>query len=554
MTTRVLIAALLCFAALPPAGAASVDVYIGTYTSGSSSEGIYRSVLDLETGALSQPVLAAKAKDPSFVEIYPGGKYLYAVSEVGEGTVSTFSIDADSGGLTLLNTRSSGGAAPCHISIDHAGRNLLAANYSSGTASVHPILPDGRLGEASATVRHEGSGPNRRRQQEPHAHSINVSGDDRFAYVADLGIDKIMIYRLDVEKGTLAANDPAFAKTAPGAGPRHFAFSPEGEYAYAVNELDCTVAVFARDPASGALTPKQAITTLPTGFKGSNSCAEIRVHPSGRFVYASNRGHDSIAVYKVSPDDGTLAFVEHETAEIKTPRNFNIDPTGRFCLVANQGGDSVIVFTIDPSNGTLEPTGHKVAVGKPVCIRFARRKNDVAANILIAYYSRTGNTEKMAAGVAEGAAGVPGVTAVVKKVGEASKADLEAADGIILGAPTYFANVPGEMKTIIDDWNWKLKVDFTDKVGGAFATAGGQVGGQGHVVTSLLLFMLNNRMVVAGPLYRNETTGSIWGEPGAAAITGPLDAGVGEGELAGARRLGARVASLAAKMKACREL
>jgi 6-phosphogluconolactonase len=221
-------------------------------------------------------------------------------------------------------------------------------------------------------VQHAGSSVNTRRQKEAHAHSMNVSPDDRFAFIADLGIDRIMIYRLDIEKGTIVANNPPFAKLKPGAGPRHFAFGPSGKFAYVINELDCTVTAFAYELASGALTQIQTITTLPKQFDGSNTCAEVRVHPSGKFLYGSNRGHDSIAVYRVDLAKGTLTFVEHETADIKTPRNFNIDPTGKFCLVANQGSDSVVVFRIDPETGELEPTGHKVSVGRPVCVRFLR--------------------------------------------------------------------------------------------------------------------------------------------------------------------------------------
>lgn len=552
MGIKAFIYALFSSVALATASAESLPVYLGTYTQGENSgKGIYRSVLDLETGKLSDPVLVAEAQNPSFLEIHPNGNFLYAVSEAsGAGSVGAYAIDADAGNLKLLNQQPSGGAGPCHVSIDHTGRNLLVANYGSGSAAVIPIESDGRLAEPTGLAQHEGSSVNPKRQSGPHAHSINVSPDNRFAFVPDLGIDKIMIYRLDVEKGTISANTPPCAQVKPGSGPRHFAFHPDRNYAYVINELDCTVTAFAYESASGALTEIQTITTLPSGFDGANTCAEVRVHPGGKFLYGSNRGHDSIVVYRVDLAKGALTFVEHETGDIKTPRNFNIDPTGRFCLVANQDSDSVVVFRIDRQTGALEPTGHRIAVPKPVCIRFLRPDSDVSVHILVAYHSRTGNTEQMARAAVEGARRVPGVAATLKKVGEVSKDDLDAADGIILGCPTYFANIPGEMKTIIDDWNWKMNVDFTDKVGGAFATAGGQVGGQEHVVVSLLLFMLNNRMVVAGPLYQNEKTGSIWAEPGAAAVTGPLDPGVGEGELDGARRLGERVARLATKMKA----
>ena len=551
MCKRAFVTVVVWFALLSTARAESLTVYFGTYTSGAnSSRGIYRSVLDLETGELAAPVLAAEAENPSFIEVHPNGRFLYAVSESGRtGTVSAYAIDKGTRDLRLLNQRPSGGEGPCHVSIDHAGKNLLVANYGSGSASVIPILPNGRLAEPAGFAQHTGSSVNPQRQKGPHAHSINVSPDNRFAFVADLGLDKIMIYRLDVEKGTIVANDPAFAQVEAGAGPRHFCFGPDGRFAYVINELDGTVTAFAYDSVSGALTPVQTVTTLPKDFRGFNACAEVRVHPGGRFLYGSNRGHDSIVVYRIEAAAGTLTFVEHETAGIKTPRNFNIDPTGRFCLVANQGGNSVVVFAIDRQTGALEPTTHKISIARPVCIRFLQANRDVAARILVAYHSRTGNTEQMARGVVEGAERVPGVATTLKKVAAVSKEDLNAADGIILGCPTYFANIPGPMKTVIDDWNWKMKVDFTDKVGGAFATAGGQVGGQEHVVVSLLLFMLNNRMVVAGPLYRNEKTGSIWAEPGSAAITGPLDPGVGEAELDGARLLGERIARLATKMK-----
>ena len=551
MGIRVFIMAAFSLVAFSTVSAESLPVYFGTYTQGeSSSKGIYRSTLDIETGKLSTPVLAAQAQNPSFLEIHPNGKFLYAVNEdSGAGSVSAYAIDADTGDLKYLNKQPSGGAGPCHVSIDHAGKNLLVANYGSGSVSVIPVKPDGGLGEPTGFAQHLGSSVNPRRQEGPHAHSINVSPDNRFAFVADLGIDKIMIYKLDVEKGTIVTNSSPFAKVKPGAGPRHFAFHPNGNFAYVINELDCTVTAFAYDSASGALTEIQTITTLPKEFDGSNTCAEVRLHPSGKFLYGSNRGHDSIVVYRVDLAKGTLTFVEHETANIKTPRNFNIDPTGKFCLVANQDKDSVVVFRIDQETGALEPTEHKVSIAKPVCVRFLKSNRDVSVRILVAYYSRAGNTEQMARGVVEGTKHVPGAVNMLKKVSEVFKEDLDAADGIILGCPTYFANVPGEMKTVIDDWNWKMKVDFTDKVGGAFATAGGQVGGQEHVVVSLLLFMLHNRMVVVGPLYRNEKTGSIWAESGATAITGQLDPGVGEGELDGARRLGERVACLARKMK-----
>jgi 6-phosphogluconolactonase len=374
MKMKSFITVVFSLVALSTVSAKSLPVYFGTYTGGSnSSKGIYRSVLDLSTGKLSNPVLASEARNPSFLEIHPDGKFLYAVSESGgAGSVSAYSIDKNTGDLKLLNQQPSSGAGPCHVSIDHEGKNVLVANYGSGSASVIPIKSNGRLGEPTGFAQHTGSSVNPRRQKGPHAHSINISPDNRFAFVADLGIDKVMIYRLDIEKGTIEKNSPPFAKVKPGAGPRHFAFHPNAKYAYVINELDYTVTAFAYQPSSGRLTDIQTITTLPNGFDGSNSCAEVRVHPSGKFLYGSNRGHDSIVVYRIEPAKGTLTFVEHETADIKTPRNFNIDPTGRFCLVANQSGNSVVVFRINQKTGVLKPTGNKIAVGKPVCVRFLR--------------------------------------------------------------------------------------------------------------------------------------------------------------------------------------
>jgi len=343
MNMKSFIAAVFSITALSTVYAKSLPVYFGTYTGGdNSSKGIYRSVLDLETGQLSSPVLVAETRNPSFLEIHPDGKFLYAVSESGKaGSVSAYSIDKNTGNLNFINQQPSGGSGPCHVSIDHEGKNALVANYGSGSVSVIPIKSNGRLGKPTGFAQHTGSSVNPQRQKEPHAHSINVSPDNRFAFVADLGIDKIMIYRLDTEKGTIEKNSPPFTKIRPGAGPRHFAFHPNGKYAYVINELDCTVTAFSYKPSSGTLTNIQTITTLPNGFDGSNSCAEVRVHPNGKFLYGSNRGHDSIAVYKIDSAKGTLTFVEHETSDIKIPRNFNIDPTGKFCLVANQGSNSV---------------------------------------------------------------------------------------------------------------------------------------------------------------------------------------------------------------------
>jgi 6-phosphogluconolactonase len=371
MSTNLLLGAAVSLVVVSAAWARPLRVYIGTYAGGEhASKGIYRSELDPKTGALSSPVLVAEARNPSFLEIHPNGKFLYAVSEAGaSGRVFAYAIDPDTGDLKLVNDCATGGAGPCHVSVDHAGRHVLVANYGGGSAAAIPIRPDGGLTEPAGFVQHTGSSVNPARQKGPHAHSINASPDDRFVFVADLGIDKIMIYRLEVEAGLKPAPTP-FAALKPGSGPRHFVFHPAGKHAYVINELDSTITAFAYEPASAALREIQTVPTLPEGFAGSNTCAEIRVHPSGKFLYGSNRGHDSVAVYRVDPAAGTLTLVGHATEGIKTPRNFNIDPTGAFCLVANQTGDSVIVFRIDRQTGALTPTEHKITVGRPVCIRF----------------------------------------------------------------------------------------------------------------------------------------------------------------------------------------
>jgi 6-phosphogluconolactonase len=372
MFIKVLIIAIFSLAAVSALSADSLFVYFGTYTGEeNASKGIYCSMLDLETGKLSNPKLVAETRNPSFLEIHPNGKYLYAVGEGGDaGSVNAYKIDRNTGFLKFLNQEPSGGRGPCHLSIDFAGKNLLVANYSSGNVSVIPISGDGRLRKPTGFAQHTGSSINPERQDKPHAHSINVSPDSRYAFAADLGIDKIMIYALDIDKGTIVTNKFGFVKLSPGAGPRHFSFHPNGKYAYVINELSGTVTAFSYDSSTGSLSEIQTITTLPDQFNEFNKCAEVRVHPNGKFLYGSNRGHDSIVIYRIDPAKGTLTLVGHETTDIKTPRNFNIDPTGKFCLVANQDSDSVIVFRIDPATGMLDRTGHKINLGKPVCVRF----------------------------------------------------------------------------------------------------------------------------------------------------------------------------------------
>ncbi len=349
-------------------------VYVGTYT-GAKSKGIYRSELDPATGKLTTPVLAGESTNPSFLAIHPNRRFLYAVNEVGNfggkksGAVSAFAIDPKTGDLSLLNQQPSGGADPCHVIVDKQGKNVLVANYNGGSVSVLPIDADGKLKEATAFIQHQGSSVNKQRQAAPHAHSINLDAANRFAFVADLGLDKVMIYKFDAAKGTLTANDPPSASVAPGSGPRHFAFHPSGKFAYVISEMLSTVTPFSYDAEAGTLKPLTSISTLPKDFKGEKSTAEVQVHPSGKFLYGSNRGHNSIAIFAIDEKTGELTLVGHQSEKIKTPRNFAIDPTGTYLLVENQTGDSIVVFRIDQKTGELAPTGTVVEVGSPVCVK-----------------------------------------------------------------------------------------------------------------------------------------------------------------------------------------
>jgi 6-phosphogluconolactonase len=350
-------------------------VYFGTST-GRESKGIYACRFDAGSGVATPLGLVGEAANPSFLAVDPTNRYLYATSEISsyggqrEGAVSAFAIDAASAKLTLLNQVSSRGAGPCFVTVDHTGRNLLVANYNGGSVAVCPIRNDGRLGEATAFVQHTGSSVNPQRQREPHAHSINVSPDNRFAIVADLGLDKLLVYRFDAAKGALTPNDPQFTAVKPGSGPRHFTFHPGGRFAYAINELASTVTAFSYDAARGALTEIQTVPTLPKDFAGNSTTAEVQVDPAGRFLYGSNRGHDSIAVFAIDPSKGTLTPVQHVPTQGKTPRNFRIDPTGSYLFAANQDSSSVVIFRLDARTGRLAPTGQVLAVPSPVCVKF----------------------------------------------------------------------------------------------------------------------------------------------------------------------------------------
>jgi 6-phosphogluconolactonase len=348
-------------------------VFVGTYTNG-ESKGIYRMMLDSASGKLSDPVLAATLSDPSFLAIHPTAKYLYAVNESSGpgkgGGVTSFALDAKSGELTRLNQASTVGDGPCHLVVDAAGGHVLVANYGGGSVAVLPIARDGKLSPACEFVQHKGKVFDPRRQGSPHAHSINLDKANQFAVVADLGLDRVFVYKFDAGKGTLTPNDPPSTKLKDRSGPRHFAFHPDGKHAYVINEIDCTVTAFDYDADHGTLTPIQSIPTMPVAVAPRHSTAEVVVHPSGKFLYGSNRGHDSLAVYSIEPGTGRLKLVEHEPTQGKTPRNFAIDPTGSFLLAENMGSNTIVAFKIDPDTGALEPTGQTVHVPAACCIKF----------------------------------------------------------------------------------------------------------------------------------------------------------------------------------------
>jgi 6-phosphogluconolactonase len=350
-------------------------IYIGTYTSG-KSKGIYSAQFDTASGKLGALELAAETKNPSFLALHPNGRFLYAVSEMDNtggkpgGAVAAFTVDAKTGKLTPLNQQSSGGGGPCHLAVDKTGKCLLVANYGTGSIAALPIGNDGSLGERATTIQHEGSSVDKGRQEGPHAHYITTDPANRLALVCDLGLDKVLVYKLSPDTAKLVANEPAFASVAPGAGPRHLVFHPDGRAVYVINEMALTMTALSYD-SRGNMKELQTISTLPADFNGKGSCAEVEVHPSGKFLYGSNRGHDSIAVFAIDANTHKLTLVEHQPTRGKTPRHFAIDPTGKWLLAENQNSDSVVVFKIDSATGRLSPTGQTVEVGAPVCIVFA---------------------------------------------------------------------------------------------------------------------------------------------------------------------------------------
>jgi 6-phosphogluconolactonase len=356
-------------------------VYAGTYT-GPNSKGIYVFRLQTENLEVSQNILlvpmglAVETPSPSFLEIDLKRRLLFAVNEVNEfegkptGAVSAFKIDDTNGKLTLLNQRASMGTGPCHLVLDKSGRNLLVANYGSGSVAVLPVAADGQLGEATDVVQHSGKSVNPDRQKGPHAHCMTLDPANRFAFACDLGLDKILTYRFDGEKGKLTPHDPPFTAIKPGAGPRHMAFRPDGKFAYVINEMNSTVNAFAYDPNAGVLKEIQAISTLPGYYDGPNSGAEVSVHPTGKWLYASNRGNNTVVLFTIDAGEGTLTYVEEQGTGGKTPRHFGIEPSAKHLTIANQNSDMLLVCRIDSGNGRLKPSGVFASVPSPACAKF----------------------------------------------------------------------------------------------------------------------------------------------------------------------------------------
>ena len=349
-------------------------VYIGTYT-GPKSKGIYAYRYDAASAKLDSIGLVGEMVRPSFLAPHPGNRFLYAVSELGNdgkenGSITAFSIDHKSGVLSALNTVTSGGGGSCHLVVDKTGKSLVVANYGTGSVAAFRVEPDGRLRGPTAFMQHTGSSTDARRQTGPHAHAVVLSADNRFVFVPDLGLDQIRVYRLDAATAGLTPNDPPWFPTKRGTGPRHFAFRPDGKFAYSLHEMGSMVTVWAYTPASGKLAEVQTISTLPGDFHGENNSAEIEVDAGGRYVYASNRGHDSITVFAIEPASGRLTVVQHVPTQGRTPRNFKIDPSGRYLFAANQDSNNIVVFKIDPKTGQLTPSGQVLEVQSPVCVQF----------------------------------------------------------------------------------------------------------------------------------------------------------------------------------------
>ncbi|MBN2302815.1 MAG: lactonase family protein [Lentisphaerae bacterium] len=343
-------------------------VFIGSCPMNDNA-GIYTFRFNVQSGRLTPTDHYFRAENPSFLAVNKTNNRLYSVGEREQGIVRAFSINGTTGELTLINTQTTGGKGPCHLTIDSHANVLFAANYRSGSVSSMPILPNGAIGSASSVILHEGSSVIPDRQGEPHPHSTVLSPDEQFVFVQDLGTDKIMIYRLDIATAKLAPSNPPYVATAAGSGPRHFVFHPDGKRAYLINELNNTIIAYDYDAARGNLREFQTISALPSDFTGESYCADIHIHPSRKFLYGSNRGHDSIAIFRIEENTGRLTLLGFESTRGGYPRNFIIDPTGMFMIVTNQRGDNVVVFHINQRTGMLKPTGQVLTLSVPLGIR-----------------------------------------------------------------------------------------------------------------------------------------------------------------------------------------
>jgi 6-phosphogluconolactonase len=374
LTRPVLVSGLLWWLAATAGSARDYWVYVGTFTEG-LSQGIYVARLNADNGRLSPPALAARTPDPSYLAVGPDQKCLYAVNESpGQkfGTVSAFSLQPASGQLEYLNQKSTGGPGPCHVSLDHSGRVLLVANYAGGSIQSLPILSDGRLGDGGSFIQYQGRGVNPVRQTAPHAHFIAVEPANHFALGCDLGTDRVMIYQLNAAEATLRTNHPPFGTVPPGSGPRHLVFSRDGSFVYVVNEMACTVSVFDWNGAAGKLTLRTTLSALPEGVTAQPefTAAEIVQSPSGRFLYVSVRGHDSISVFAVEEKTGGLRLIQNVSSGGKAPRGLAMDPTGRWLLAGNQKSDNVVELAIDAATGKLKALPARLVIGAPVDFKF----------------------------------------------------------------------------------------------------------------------------------------------------------------------------------------
>ena len=349
-------------------------VYVGSFT-GRKSQGISIYRLDPSSGALELVGKSGEGLSCSWIAVDSEQRFLYAIDEVGEysgepgGAVCAFSLDPDTGDSTYLNRQPSNGAGPCYLSFDGTGGLLFVANYFSGSVSVLPIQGDGSLGEATDFIQHHGSSLNPERQEGPHVHSVVSDAANRHVFVQDLGLDRIMVYRLDAPAGKLTPHDPPAVQVKPGAGPRHFVWNTGGKHAYVTNELYSTFSKYDYNESTGTLTESQTVSMLPEGFEGDNTCADLHVHPSGKFLYGSNRGDDSIVAFSIDAGTGSLSYVGHESTQGRTPRSFSIDPTGTFLIAANEDSGTVVSLRIHPSTGRLAATGHMVDVPQPVSLK-----------------------------------------------------------------------------------------------------------------------------------------------------------------------------------------